>query len=122
MINGDAVRDFIETHRTTIIVILAAVLIVLISILIFVVSTDSANNKKQKEIDARRHLLSFKLEELFLPLEPLQVPDVILSRPLGQIWKKEDVQRWYQIPNSNDRNTLRSLSQAQINEILESIP
>lgn len=122
MINGDDVRDLIETHRTLIIVVLAAVLFILVFILIVGLSIESSSEKKRKEIKKQQQLSAFTLEELFLPLEPIKIPGVILSRSQGKIWKTEDAQRWYLIPEAHEIQILRSLSQRQINEILESIP
>lgn len=122
MIDLDVVRDFIETHRILIIGVLVVVLVILVLILIIGLSLGSSAEKNRKEIEAQRELAAFKLEELFLPLEPIEIPGVILSRPQGKTWKTEDAQRWYHAPEAHEKQFLRSFSQRQIEEILESIP
>lgn len=122
MLDREALSDFVEAHRNSIIVVLAGILVALILTLVLVLAHGSTTNREKRlalELRAQRAL---KPADLFLPPEPLELPGVILSREPGHIWTEEDAFRFFIVPDLGAVEALRSLAQLQIDEILESVP
>jgi hypothetical protein len=59
---------------------------------------------------------------LFMPVEPIDVSGVLLSRERKARWTDEDAERWYTVPEASSMERLRAAGTDSIEALLESVP
>lgn len=122
MIDRDAIIEFIETRKYTLMGIAAAVLLLIALVLGLTLAREDSSEKKKAAREAEMKSLALDRDELFYPAEPLAVPGVQLSRIRKPQWNVEDAKRWYTVPDESAMTSLRSAGLDRIDALLESVP
>ncbi len=107
----DKEKAFNFFRKRSVLLILLAALIVICLIFVFIVRPYSKIEES-----------AIPLEDFFFPDEPLQLPDIQLSREPKPFWSDEEAARWFIPLSENDLNDLRLKGEEKVKRLLEAIP
>jgi hypothetical protein len=122
MITRESVEDYILIHRTKVVIAASGVLALMIVLLVIIGVHDGAKKNEAARIAAERKANAIRFEELWMPAEPLPVPDVQLFRERQSVWSADDAELWYIEPDTEMMGRLEAAAAASVESLLEKVP
>ncbi len=122
MIDKAGLQEFLDLHRKLVIGITSGVIFLLLLILILTVSAGTADTDSLQRKSENNSSMAIPLREMWLPEEPLRLPDIELYRKQKPVWDSEDSDRWFVAPDESAIEALREINRKKIEALLETVP
>jgi len=90
--------------------------------LILVIASGISSSKKKRAAsnEGAPEGLTIAVEELFIPAEPVFVPEFIFEREKRRFWSLEDIRPYWKTPDSGD--SWREEIKSAVDKLMEGIP
>lgn len=118
MITMDQVLEFVETHTLKLVVLLSLFLVLLFGVLIVSFFT----SKKHTVNDALDPTKAIGIENLFLPSNPLDLPEVFLYTEQSESWLKDYIKDYFIYPSDELILQFKEKAAMEFRSIMESVP
>lgn len=110
--------EFVETHTLKLVLLLSVLLVILFGVLI----VSFVHSKKKITNENLDHTKAIRIENLFLPPNPLVLPEVLLYTEQSESWLEDYIKDYFMYPSDKQIQQFKDEAAIEFQSIMESVP